>query len=78
MKLVRRGEVSIKADNAEEAAAMATRLGSAFLDNLELHVEVALDEANRVGKNGKSLKYAIAKRNKKMRKYLADDYDIPF
>ena len=74
-KLIRRGEIIIQADNAEEAASIAARLDSASWNNSEFNIEVTSKEANR---NGKScVKHAIAKRNKKMRKYL-DDYDIPF
>ena len=77
VKIVRQGEILIRAASAEEAASMVAQFDSASWDNLELHIEVVCNEADRDGKNGKSLKYAIAKKNKKLRTCL-EEYEIPF
>ena len=81
---VRRGEILIRADSAEEAAVMAGRFGFDFDDSrwenrFEIYVEAAFNDVNQDNNNVKHVKKG-KKHKAKKRKYtfINMSKDIPF
>lgn len=73
VKIIRRGEIHIRAKSAEEAACMAGRYGFGS-DNFELQVEIvrsSTDQNDKEADRGK-------KRKKKHRTAVIFNDDIPF
>lgn len=75
MRMVRRNHILIKADNAEEAAAMATRVGATSCDNLDLYVEVAPNSASQ---SDKCVKVRKKHKTRKQKSFWVSDDEIPF
>lgn len=73
VKIVRQGELHIRAKSAEEAACMAGRYGFGS-NNFELHVEINRGASDQDGNEAKGGK----KRKKKHRTAVVFDDDIPF
>lgn len=82
--IVRRGEILIRADNVEEAAAMAGRFGFDFDDSrlnnrFEIYVEATFNDVNQDSNYVKHVKKG-KKHKAKKRKYafINMSEDIPF
>ncbi len=73
VKIVRQGEIHIRAKSAEEAACMAGRYGFGS-NNFELHVEINRSTAEQNDKEADGGK----KRKKKHRTAVIFNDDIPF
>ncbi len=73
VKIVRQGEIHIRAKSAEEAASMAGRYGFGS-DNFELHVEIVRSSTDQNDKEADGGK----KRKKKHRTAVIFNDDIPF
>lgn len=73
VKIVRQGELHIRAKSAEEAACMAGRYGFGS-NNFELHVEIDRGVPKQIGDDAKCGK----KHKKKHRTAVIFDDDIPF
>ncbi len=73
VKIVRQGELHIRAKSAEEAAAMAGRYGFGS-DNFELHVEINRSSPKQTGNEAQGGK----KHKKNHRTAVIFDDDIPF
>ena len=87
VRMVRREEILIRADNAKDAAAMACQFPmNCWEDEFELSVEAANDKADRGGETLKlpTIPTKASKKQKKGRRWKCrcedscNDADIPF